>query len=70
MPNVQQVLALLNNMTPNNQELTFVFSIEEANYILAGLQELPAKISNPMTKKIQDQANAQLQPAPAEAASE
>lgn len=56
-------------MTQNNQELNFVFSIEEANYILAGLQELPAKICNPLSKKIQEQAQAQLQPPPAAQAS-
>ena len=56
-------------MINNSQTLTFTLTIEQANYILAALQELPAKISNPLTKAIQDQANAQLQP-PAEAATE
>lgn len=60
MPSAQPALAQLNNM---NKELTFTFTIEEANAILAGLQELPAKVSNPLTAKIQQQANAQLQPA-------
>ena len=69
MPSALQVLAQLNNMINNSQTLTFTLSIEQANYILAALQELPAKISNPLTKAIQDQANAQLQP-PAEAATE
>ena len=50
-------------MTTNSKELTFTFSVEEANAILAGLQELPARVSNPLTAKIQQQANAQLQPA-------
>jgi hypothetical protein len=57
-------------MTPNTQTLNFTLTIEQANYILAALQELPAKISNPLTKEIQEQANAQLQPAVAEPASE
>lgn len=35
-------------------------SIDEVNAILAGLQELPAKICNPMTQKIRQQAEAQL----------
>ena len=42
---------------------TFTFtdlSLEEANLILAGLQELPAKIANPLTQKLQQQAQSQL----------
>ena len=35
-------------------------SIDEVNAILAGLQELPGKICNPMTQKIREQAEAQL----------
>lgn len=44
------------------QTLTFEFTIEEANAILAGLQELPGKICNPLSAKIQHQARAQLEP--------
>lgn len=50
---------------------TFTFSdltLEEANMILAGLQELPAKIANPLTQKLQQQAQSQLpkeEPTPA-----
>jgi hypothetical protein len=60
MPSVQQVLARLNNMISNSTELTFKITIEEANLVLAGLQELPAKVSNPLTIKIQQQAREQL----------
>ena len=60
MPNVRQVLAQLNNMISNNTELTLKITIEEANLVLAGLQELPAKVSNPLTMKIQQQAREQL----------
>ena len=56
-------------MTQNTQQLTFTLTIEEANYILAALQELPAKVCNPLTRNIQEQANAQLQPT-AQAATE
>lgn len=42
--------------------LNFTFTIEEANVILAGLQELPAKIANPLTQKLQEQAREQLMP--------
>jgi hypothetical protein len=45
------------------QTLTFEFTIDEANAILAGLQELPGKICNPLSAKIQQQARAQLEPA-------
>jgi len=44
----------------NDLELTFKVSFDEANYILAGLQELPAKICNPLTQKLQLQAKDQL----------
>jgi hypothetical protein len=41
------------------------FSIDEVNAILAALQELPAKVCNPLTQKIRQQAEAQLpQPEP------
>ena len=60
MLSVQPVLALLNNMISNSTELTFKITIEEANLVLAGLQELPAKVSNPLTVKIQQQASEQL----------
>ena len=49
-------------MTTNSTELTFTFTIEEANAVLAGLQELPAKICNPLVAKIQEQAAGQLKP--------
>lgn len=35
-------------------------SIDEVNAILAGLQELPGKICNPISQKIRQQAEAQL----------
>lgn len=47
-------------MTPNTTEITLTVTIEEANMILAGLQELPAKLCNPLTQKLQQQAQAQL----------
>ena len=54
-------------------KLTFTFTditMDEANLILAGLQELPAKVANPLTQKIQLQAKSQLpqEPAPQEPA--
>jgi len=35
-------------------------SIQEINYVLAGLQELPAKLANPLSQKIREQAESQL----------
>ena len=46
-------------------------SVDEVNCVLAGLQELPAKIANPLSQKIREQAEAQLpkqESAPAEVA--
>lgn len=45
------------------QNLTFTLSeltVDEVNMILAGLQELPAKICNPLTAKLRGQAEAQI----------
>ena len=43
-----------------NTELTFTFTVQEANTLLMALQELPAKVANPLTAKIQQQAQPQL----------
>ena len=40
--------------------LKLELTVEEINNVLAGLQELSAKICNPLTVKIQKQANEQL----------
>jgi len=41
---------------------TFNFELteDEANLVLQGLQELPAKICNPLSKKIVEQAQSQM----------
>lgn len=52
-------------MLPNTTEITLTVNIEEANILLAGLQELPGKICNPLSAKLQKQAQEQLAP-PAE----
>jgi len=46
-------------ITMNNLEFIFKVTYEEANIIIAGLQELPAKIANPLTQKLQKQAHEQ-----------
>ena len=56
---VQQAHVLLNN-NMENITLKFEFSIDEANVLLAALQELPAKVANPLSAKIQQQARPQL----------
>lgn len=40
--------------------ITLKVTVEEANTILAGLQELPAKKANPLTNKLVKQAQEQL----------
>lgn len=44
-----------------NPTLNFKFTLNEANAILAGLQELPAKVCNPISQKITEQAKVQLE---------
>lgn len=41
---------------------TFTFTEQEAQYILNAIQELPAKIANPLTQKMQEQAKQQQEP--------
>lgn len=41
-------------------EFTFKLTEEEANMIVAAIQELPAKLANPLTKKLQEQAAEQM----------
>lgn len=45
---------------PKTFKLKFEFTIEETNTLLQGLQELPAKVCNPLTQVIQQQASVQL----------
>ena len=45
------------------QEIKFTLTIDEANMILNAIQELPAKLANPLTQKLQAQAKEQLEPA-------
>ena len=40
---------------------TFTLTEEEINLILHALQELPARVANPLTKKIHEQASEQLE---------
>jgi hypothetical protein len=62
MPSAQRGPAQLNNMTQPNQNptFTFTFDLNEANAILAGLQELPGKVCNPITEKLKAQAQEQI----------
>ena len=43
-----------------NPDLTFVLNLNEANIVLSALQELPAKVANPLTTKITEQAKEQI----------
>ena len=61
--NVPLALAQLDKMTQNPEDLKFTLddlNINEVNIILAGLQELPAKVCNPLTKKLTEQAEQQI----------
>lgn len=58
-------------MTQENPIFTFQLDLNEANAVLAGLQELPGKVCNPISEKIKAQAQEQInamQAAAAEAA--
>lgn len=41
-------------------ELNIVLQVQEINAIMAALQELPAKVANPLTNKLMEQARAQV----------
>lgn len=43
-----------------NPTFTFELTLEETNVILAALQEIPAKICNPISDKIKAQAQEQI----------
>lgn len=44
-----------------NPEFNFVLNLNETNAILAALQELPARIANPISDKIKTQAQKQIE---------
>lgn len=56
---VQQAHAQLNKKTME-KEFTFTFSEQEATYLLIALQEIPAKLANPLSDKIRRQAQEQM----------
>lgn len=43
------------------QQFTFTLTTDEANAILNAIQDLPARVANPLTEKIQKQAREQLE---------
>lgn len=43
-----------------SMEFTFKVTEQEANVILMGIQELPARVANPLTQKLQAQAQEQM----------
>jgi hypothetical protein len=47
-------------MTNQNPTFTLELTLEETNVVLAALQELPAKLCNPLTEKIRTQAQTQI----------
>lgn len=49
-------------------EFTFTLTEQEANVLLNALQEVPARIANPLTQKLQMQAREQMPKKETEAA--
>jgi hypothetical protein len=47
-------------MNQQPEKLTFEFNVNEINIIMAGLQELPHKISDVVIRNIMEQAQKQL----------
>jgi hypothetical protein len=47
-------------MTNENPTFNIEITLEEINMVLAALQELPAKLCNPLSEKIRTQAQAQI----------
>lgn len=45
----------------NEKQVTLSLSVEEVNLVLAGLAELPAKVSMNLISKVGNQAQGQLQ---------
>lgn len=58
MKSAQPVPVQLNEII---MEYTFTFTEQEANLILNAIQEMPAKLANPLTQKIQQQAKEQAE---------
>ena len=50
------------NNANNEKTVTLEVTLNEANVILAGLGELPAKVTIGLINKLQNQAASQLQP--------
>lgn len=44
-----------------NPNINLTLTLEEINVVMAALQELPAKICNPLSNKIREQAVAQIE---------
>ena len=57
MPSVPPALALSNNMEP--KYFTLTLTIEQLNSVMAGLGELPFKVSNDLIQNIVKQFNEQ-----------
>lgn len=43
-----------------NPDLQYTLNLNEINAIIGAIQELPAKIANPLTMKIREQAEKQI----------
>ncbi len=45
-----------------NPNIDLTLNLDEVNILLSALQEVAAKVANPLTAKITEQAKAQLEP--------
>ena len=52
----QRELAQFANNMNKNPDITITLNLNEINSVLLSLQELPAKVCNPLTQKITEQA--------------
>ena len=53
---------LVDNNQPQEQKASIVLNVNEINIVLAALQELPHRISDPIIRNVMTQAQAQIKP--------
>lgn len=51
------------NTQPNDQKVTVTFTVNEANTVLAALQEMPYRIADPIIRTVLEQVQPQVQAA-------
>ncbi len=51
----------MNAPTQDNREVTLTFTVNDVNTILASLQELPHRVSDPIIRSLVEQVQPQIQ---------